>query len=213
MSCLECGVDERKFQRRFSVNGADCGVQSGAQVVSFELDMSAFGLLNRVKGATAKKPWGVLALAAVASPFVLSATEPAHAEPLIVVEGQSLDVRADRLDVDIAKGTATLQGNVRAVLGDLEVECGKIDVRYDEAPVVRYARGSDAVTVRLKGIEAKATTLEVDVARRSVRLQGGVKVSRGRGWVTAEAAQIDLATRHVTLDSVKGSIPVQAPSR
>jgi lipopolysaccharide transport protein LptA len=161
----------------------------------------------------ASKRWGVLVALALASPFVLSGTEPAHADPLAVVEGQSLDVRADRLEVDIAKGTAVLHGNVRAVLGELEVECGKIDVRYDEAPVVRYARGTDSVTVRLKGIEAKAATLEVDVARRSVRLQGGVKVSRGRGWVTAEAAQIDIATRHVTLDAVKGSIPVQAPSR
>ena len=35
----------------------------------------------------------------------------------------------------------------------------------------------------------------------------------GRGWVTADAAQIDIATRHVTLDDVKGSIPVQAPAR
>jgi lipopolysaccharide export system protein LptA len=161
----------------------------------------------------AKRRWGLLTAIVLSSPFVLSAAVPAHADPLAVVEGQSLDVRADRLDVDIAKGTATLQGNVHAVLGELEVECGKIDVRYDEAPVVRYARGYDNVTVRLKGIEAKAATLEVDVARRSVRLQGGVRVSRGRGWVTAEAAQIDIATRHVTLDAVKGSIPVQAPAR
>ena len=170
-------------------------------------------LFSFLKSPSATRRWGVLAVAALSSPFLLSTSQPAHADPLAVVEGQSLDVRADRLDVDIAKGTATLQGNVHAVLGELEVECGKIDVRYDEAPVVRYARGSDAVTVRLKGIEAKAATLEVDVARRSVRLQGGVKVSRGRGWVTAEAAQIDIATRHVTLDAVKGSIPVQAPSR
>lgn len=157
--------------------------------------------------------WGVLVALGLLSPFALSGTEPAHADPLVVVAGQSLDVRADHLDVDIAKGTAVLQGNVRAVLGELEVECGQIDVRYDEAPVVRYARGSKDVTVRLKGIEAKAAALEVDVARRSVRLQGGVKMSRGRGWVTAESAQIDLATRHVTLDAVKGSIPVQSPQR
>lgn len=162
---------------------------------------------------SAPRRWGVLALATLLSPFVLSGTESAQADPLAVVEGQSLDVRADHLDVDIAKGTAVLNGNVHAVLGELELECGKIDVRYDEAPVVRYARGVGDVTVRLKGIEAKATAIEVDVARRSVRLQGGVKVSRGRGWVTAEAAQIDIATRHVTLDAVKGSIPVQAPSR
>jgi lipopolysaccharide export system protein LptA len=161
---------------------------------------------------SAIKRWATL-VGVVLSPFALSGTEAAHADPLVVVAGQSLDVRADHLDVDIAKGTAVLQGNVHAVLGELEVECGKIDVRYDEAPVVRYARGSSDVTVRLKGIEAKAATLEVDVARRSVRLQGGVKVSRGRGWVTADAAQIDIATRHVTLDDVKGSIPVQAPAR
>lgn len=169
--------------------------------------------LKRAMSSTGAKRWGVLIAVALLSPFGLSGTERAHADPLAVVEGQSLDVRADHLDVDIAKGTAVLQGNVHAVLGELEVECGKIDVRYDEAPVVRYARGSNDVTVRLKGIEAKAAALEVDVARRSVRLQGGVKVSRGRGWVTAEAAQIDIATRHVTLDAVKGSIPVQAPSR
>ena len=156
---------------------------------------------------------GAVALAILVSPLILSGTESAQADPLAVVAGQSLDVRADHLDVDIAKGTAVLQGNVRAVLGELEVECSKIDVRYDEAPVVRYARGSGEVTVRLKGIEAKAAALEVDVARRSVRLQGGVRVSRGRGWVTADAAQIDIATRHVTLDDVKGSIPVQAPAR
>ena len=160
----------------------------------------------------ALRRWVAVA-AVLVSPLVLSGTESARADPLAVVEGQSLDVRADHLDVDIAKGTAVLQGNVHAVLGELELECGKIDVRYDEAPVVRYARGSNDVTVRLKGIEAKAATLEIDVARRSVRLQGGVKVSRGRGWVTADAAQIDIATRHVTLDDVKGSIPVQAPAR
>jgi lipopolysaccharide transport protein LptA len=168
-------------------------------------------LLGAIKNMGGKR-WAIVA-AVAASPFLLSGTESARADPLLTVEGQSLDVRADHLDVDIAKGTAVLQGNVRAVLGELELECGKIDVRYDEAPVVRYARGSGEVTVRLKGIEAKAATLEVDVARRSVKLQGGVRVSRGRGWVTADAAQIDVATRHVTLDDVKGSIPVQAPAR
>ena len=60
---------------------------------------------------------GVLMLAIAVSPFALSGTGSAHADPLAVVAGQSLDVRADHLDVDIAKGTAVLQGNVRTVLG------------------------------------------------------------------------------------------------
>jgi lipopolysaccharide export system protein LptA len=143
----------------------------------------------------------------------VDAATPASAAPLVVIEGQTLDVKADKLDVDISKGTAVLHGNVRAVLGELEVECGRIDVRYDQAPIVRYARGSDNVKLRMKGVEAKAASFEVDVSRRSVRLQGGVRVSHGRGWVTAEAAQIDVGTGHVTLDAVKGSIPVQTPAR
>lgn len=96
------------------------------------------------------RKWALIAI--LLSPLALSGSHSAKADPLAVVEGQSLDVRADHLDVDIAKGTAVLQGHVHAVLGELEVECGKIDVRYDEAPVVRYARGLDDVTVRLKGI-------------------------------------------------------------
>jgi len=110
----------------------------------------------------ASRRWALIA-AIVLSPVALSGTQSAKADPLAVVAGQSLDVRADHLDVDIAKGTAVLQGNVHAVLGELEVECGKIDVRYDEAPVVRYARGSNDVTVRLKGIEAKAATLPIEL--------------------------------------------------
>src|SRR4051812_23743347 len=86
-----------------------------------QLEMQRF---FRLPSFSSAKRWSALLGLALLSPFALSGTEPAHADPLAVVEGQSLDVRADRLDVDIAKGTAVLQGNVRAVLGELEVECG-----------------------------------------------------------------------------------------
>ena len=78
---------------------------------------------------------------------------------------------------------------------------------------VRWAKGSGGVIAKLKGIEATAAQFEVDVAHRSVKLSGGVKLSRGRGWVTADSAAIDINTRKVTLEDVKGSIPVQAPER
>jgi lipopolysaccharide export system protein LptA len=163
------------------------------------------------------KPAGrrvLLGLTALVTALGLArAVTPAYAGPLAEIEGQTLDVKADKLDVDIEKGTATLEGHVNAALGDLVVECPKIEVRYDEAPKVKWARGSGGVSARLKGIEATATSVELDVTRRSVRLVGNVKLSRGRGWVTAESAAIDIATRRVVLDEVKGSIPVQAPNR
>jgi lipopolysaccharide export system protein LptA len=138
---------------------------------------------------------------------------PAHAGPLAVVAGETLDVRADSLEVDIARGSALLEGNVHAVLGDLEVDCARVEVRYDGAPNVRWAKGTGGVNARAKGFAATASAVEVDVVKRNVRLEGSVRLSRGRGWVTADTATIDLNTRKVVLNEVKGSIPVQTPAR
>lgn len=135
----------------------------------------------------------------------------ARALPL-VVEGEALDVAADKLEVDVEKGTATLTGNVSAKFGSLDVKCPVVEIRYDQSPRVSWAKGSGGVTARLKGIDATAQTVEFDAAARTVALHGGVRLSRGKGWLTAEHAAVDLATGKVTLQEVKGSIPVD-PSR
>lgn len=151
---------------------------------------------------------GLLALAA--SPVDLV---PEARAGLATVAGEALDVKADTLKVDIDKGEATLLGNVHATLGELSVVCPKVDIRYDEAPKVRWARGSGGVEARLKGIVAQAAVVQVDVAQRRVDLSGGVRLTRGKGWVTAGRASIDIATHKVTLHEVKGSIPVEPPPR
>jgi lipopolysaccharide export system protein LptA len=115
--------------------------------------------------------------------------------------------------VDVEGGTALLEGEVRAVLGELVVECPKVEIRYDTAPRVKWARGSGGVRARLEGIVATASNVEVDVAKRRVDLTGGVKLARGRGWVEAQRASIDVATLKVSLHDVKGSIPVQPPEK
>jgi lipopolysaccharide transport protein LptA len=136
----------------------------------------------------------------------------AQAGPLAVVAGETLDLRADSLEVDMARGSALLEGKVHAALGDLQLDCAKVEVRYDEAPNVRWAKGSGNVSARAKGFSATAAMIEIDVNRRSVRLAGSVKLARGRGWVTADSATIDLSTRKITLNDVEGSIPVQTPA-
>jgi lipopolysaccharide export system protein LptA len=148
-------------------------------------------------------------LALIAGPALPSRAE---AGPLAVVAGETLDLRADSLEVDMARGTALLEGKVHASLGDLQVDCGKVEVRYDEAPNVRWARGTGGVNARARGFSATASAIEVDVGRRSVRLAGSVKLSRGKGWVTADSATIDLATRKIVLNDVEGSIPVKTPA-
>lgn len=137
----------------------------------------------------------------------------AQADPLGVVEGEVLDVSADRLDVDVQRGVALLDGNVTAKLGELVVQCPKVEVRYDQSPRVKWAKGTGGVTARLKGIEATASIIEVDVPQRSVELTGGVRLARGRGWVKAEHATIDISTGKVSLRTVTGEFPVEPPRR
>lgn len=144
---------------------------------------------------------------------VPGAPSSAKADPLGVIAGETLDVTADKLDVDIERGRALLQGEVTVVMGELRVECPKVEIGYDEAPKVRWARGSGGVQMSIKGIDAKAQLVEVDVAKRRVRLKGGVRLTRGKGWITAERASIDIPTQKVTLHDVKGSIPVDRPKR
>ncbi len=172
--------------------------------------MSREPLRSRAFSAAPVLLFALLPIGAVAAPAPSTSSTDGS---LAVIAGQVLDLKANKLDVDIATGSAVLEGNVSATLGDLRVSCAKIDVKYDQAPHVRWARGSGGITATMRGIEATANAVELDVARRSVELTGNVKLSRGRGWVTAERARIDLSTRHVTLETVQGSIPVQPPAR
>jgi lipopolysaccharide export system protein LptA len=164
---------------------------------------------------TALRDIGRAASWAAAAGFALLCTmgEPARANPLGTVANEVLDVTAQRLDVDIERGQAVLEGDVRASLGDLQVQCPKVEMRYDEAPTVKWVRGTGGVHATLRDIEATAQLVEVDVGRRQVKLTGGVELRRGRTWVHADSAVIELVTRRVSLHAVKGSIPVQAPAR
>jgi len=132
----------------------------------------------------------------------------AQAAPLAVIEGEALDVSADHFDIDVERGTATLQGNVVARLGELEVRCPRVELSYDDSPRVKWARAKGGVVARFKGIDATSSAAELDARNRSVTLSGGVRLARGRGWVTAQQATVDIASGKVSLHEVKGSIPV-----
>jgi lipopolysaccharide export system protein LptA len=144
---------------------------------------------------------GVLA-ALGPSPSVFAAPPPG-AEPVELV--------AEQLEVDVPAGTAVLTGHVSLVRGALRVECPRIDVRYDEAPRVTWAKGSGGVTADIRGVHAEAPEVELDWARHTLELRGGVRLTRGQGWLNAERATIEIPTAKVTLKDVKGSLPVALP--
>jgi len=146
----------------------------------------------------------VAALTTLATP-----PSPASADPLL--GGDALELAADKLEVDVPAGTAVLTGHVTLVRGALRVDCPRIDVRYDEAPRVIWAKGSGGVTADIRGVHAEAPEVELDLARHILELRGGVRLTRGQGWLNADKATIEIATAKVTLKDVKGSLPVALP--
>ena len=132
---------------------------------------------------------------------------PAKAD-ILNVTGGDVAVQADKLEVDVVAGEAVLTGNVSLAKGGLHVACPRIDLKFDTTPHMSWARGSGGVVADVKGVHAEAPEVEVDLLRQVLDLRGGVRLTRGQGWLTADSAKIDIATGKVVLTQVKGSVPV-----
>src|SRR5437899_403714 len=148
---------------------------------------------------------------AAMGPFLVMGDRAARADPLAGIGGDALDLTADKLEVDLPAGTAILTGHVTLVRGALRVDCPRIDVRYDEAPHVTWAKGSGGVSADIRGVHAEAPEVELDLTKHVLELRGGVRLTRGQGWLNADKATIEISTAKVTLKDVKGSLPVALP--
>ena len=144
---------------------------------------------------------GLLATAWVTIPTV-------RAEPLATVDGEPVHVEADRLEVDLQSGRATLVGNVRMRRGKLQVACGKLEAKYDHAPSIRWAKATEGVRAQLDEFDARSAEAELHMDRSLLRLRGDVSIRRGGAWMQARDVSVDLKTHRMTLEQVRGSIPV-----
>ncbi len=148
-----------------------------------------------------------LALAVGAA--IVSAPAASSADPILAVGGgDAMNLQADKLDVDVAAGEALLTGNVSLTKGDLKVSCPRIDLKFDNTPHVKWAKGSGGVAADVRGVHAEAPEVELDLAKQVLDLRGGVRLTRGQGWLQADRATIDIGSGRVSMSQVKGSIPV-----
>ncbi len=135
----------------------------------------------------------------------------AEADPLLDVGKGDVSVQADKLEVDVATGSAVLTGQVVLSKGDMAVRCPRVDLKFDTSPHLNWAKGSGGVVADVRGVHGEAPEVEIDLKKQVLELRGGVKLSRGQGWIQADKATIELATGKVTATQVKGSIPVPKP--
>jgi lipopolysaccharide transport protein LptA len=136
------------------------------------------------------------------------APREADADSLIDVGKGDVTVQADKLELDVAAGSAVLTGQVVFSKGDLAVRCPRFELKFDSTPHLTWAKGSGGVVADVRGVHGEAPEVELDLRKQTLELRGGVKLSRGQGWIQADKATIELATARVTATQVKGSIPV-----
>lgn len=129
-------------------------------------------------------------------------------DPFAAVAEGALGVQADRLEVDVLGQTAVLTGNVSLTKGGLKVSCPRIDLKFNDTPTISWAKGSGGVSADVKGVHGEAPEVELDLAKQTLELRGGVRLTRGQGWLQADRATIDISSGKVQLTQVKGSIPV-----
>jgi lipopolysaccharide export system protein LptA len=132
----------------------------------------------------------------------------AHGEPAVAVAGDTVTLQAEQVDLNVLTGEAVLTGKVLLTKGELAVRCPRLDVRFDSTPTVSWARASGGVSAELRGVHAEASTVELDLRGQVVDLRGGVRLTRGQGWLMAETARMELVSGKVSLTQVKGVIPV-----
>jgi len=131
-----------------------------------------------------------------------------RAEPVATVDGDPVSVEADRMDIDLKAGRTVLHGQVRIRRGDLSVQCDRVEAEYDDAPAIRWAKATGNVRASYRGLEAKAAEAELVLDRRVLTLRHGVRLRRGGAWMQAKEAAVDLKTNRVTLQKVRGRIPI-----
>ena len=139
------------------------------------------------------------------------APREADADPLLDVGKGDVSVQADKLEVDVATGSAILTGQVVLSKGDMTVKCPRVDLKFDTSPHLNFAKGSGGDVADVRGVHGEAPEVELDLKKQDLELRGGVKLSRGQGWIEANKATIELSTGKVTATQVKGSIPVPKP--
>src|SRR3954468_19473498 len=99
--------------------------------------------MKRAVLVAALVPWALLTTS--------FAPRDAEADPLLDVGKGDVSVQADKLEVDVATGSAILTGQVVLSKGDMSVRCPRVDLKFDTSPHLNWAKGSGGVVADVRG--------------------------------------------------------------
>mgnify|MGYP004550420605 CR=1 FL=1 len=115
--------------------------------------------------------------------------------PLAADPQAPVEVESGALTVDQATGAARFTGGVTVGQGDLRLQAGEVEVRYDQAGG-RIARllASGGVTLATPAEAAEARSADYDLVAGTLTMEGDVLLTQGPNAISAERMVVDLAS-------------------
>ena len=104
-----------------------------------------------------------------------------------------VEVTSDSLSVDQATGAAVFTGNVTIGQGDLRVQAGEVEVRYDEATGgIARLLATGGVTLATPSEAAEAREADYDLGSGTLTMTGEVLLTQGPSAISGDRLVVDL---------------------
>lgn len=142
----------------------------------------------------------------------LAAQEVALGGPFVSDPEAPVEVTSETLSVDQATGEAVFAGNVVVVQGDLRLQAGEVEVRYDEeGQAVQRLLATGGVTLVGPAEAAEAEAADYDLAAGTLTMTGKVLLTQGPSAIAADRMVVDLEAGTARMDGNVRTILQRAP--
>ncbi len=125
----------------------------------------------------------------------------------------SLDIRADRLELDQPAGLARFEGGVVATQDDVELRCARLVARYDAKGEVGEVVAEGDVRVKSRDLAATAGRASFDRAAGVLTLTGDPAVTRGQDHLRGETIRLWPDSGRVVIEQARGRLVVPRIAR
>jgi lipopolysaccharide export system protein LptA len=123
----------------------------------------------------------------------LMAQEVTLGGPFVSDPDAPVEVTSETLSVDQATGEAVFTGNVVVVQGDLRLQAGAVEVRYDEeGQAVQRLLATGGVTLVGPAEAAEAEEADYDLAAGTLTMTGEVLLTQGPSAISADRMVVDI---------------------
>jgi lipopolysaccharide export system protein LptA len=138
----------------------------------------------------------------LASILLIAATTvaaPTKTEPTV-------DIRADRVELDQKTGRIRFTGQVVVKQKDLELRCEQLQARYEKGGKLVELVATGQVRVTSPQWTASADAAHYQRKKEVLELTGSPRVRRGSDWIEGARVAVHLNEKRLIVESARGKI-------